>query len=454
MSVAVSRPPVRKSAVAVAIAAAALVTTALLVTPSSAVGPDPQPRVEARTVECVTDTVGVCTVPHGLGVVPSAVLLTPTVPAGQPAYGLSTVDGSVSDAVVGVRASWSAGHLVASTLIRFSMSVFGGALPVPPTTTTQTTTTTVPPVTTTTTALPPVTTTTVPPTTTTTPPPVGLMGWELNASNTGLARNGLTCAGLPQYSGPSKLARGTKLYRLRVTVPLDLAAGDILIDQSCIAPNGTTSVVESLVTTTTCAGDNCTATAVGNVVIRDSEITAEHLSDATIPRSCAFLGVGTLQRNYMHGMGSGICFFETGPTHSALAEGNYVTHLRAANGSHNEAATVRDFRDSPNRTVKFLNNRLDCQTSADTGGLFIQPTWLPIYHLTVQGNYLEGGGYNLYLERTGNATYGDVHSVNNRFRSTGWGPSATVSGPGWVEWRDNYRLDPTKADARGAVVNP
>lgn len=325
-----------------------------------------------------------------------------------------------------------------------------------PTTTTvspTTTTTTVPPVTTTTTTVQTTTTTTAPPTTTT-QPPADLMGWQLTAQNVGLAPHGLTCASLPLYIGPAKPLAGNTISGYRIEQPLDLSNGNLLIEKSCIKPSTTGYHNSFLVTTTVCSGNGCSATTAGNVTIRDSEITADHLSAGTIAKSCAFLGVGTLQRNYMHGMGSGICFFETGTVHSALAEGNYVRGLRSSGDSHNEAATIRDFRNATGRTVKFLNNRLDCSSGNETGGLFIQPTWLPIYNVTIQGNYLEGGGYNLYLERTGNATYGNVRAVNNRFRPTGWGPSATPSGPGYAEWRDNYRYDPTRLNAQGSVVTP
>lgn len=323
--------------------------------------------------------------------------------------------------------------------------------------------------------------TTPPPTTPppTTPPPVGLKGWQLTTTNVGLAPHGLNCdivvynnpnnpndplngkntpggGRLPFYEGPLKPAAGTTIYRQLIRGPLDLSNGNITVDQSCIRPTSTGYHNAFLVTTTICSGNSCSATAAGNVIVRDSEITAEQLSAGSIAASCAFLGVGTVQRNYMHGMGSGICFFETGTVHSALAEGNYVRGLRSAGDSHNEAATIRDFRKNAgdSRTVKFINNRLDCSSGNETGGLFIQPTWSPIYNVTIQGNYIEGGGYNLYLEQTGNASYGNVRAIDNRMRSTGWGPAVTSSGPGYVEWRDNYRYDATKTDGKGAVVNP
>lgn len=291
------------------------------------------------------------------------------------------------------------------------------------------------------------------------PAPSGLLGWQLTTTNIGLAPHGLTCDTLPAYQGSAKPPAGTVIREMRVTVPLDLSNGDILIERSCIRPASVGSHHAYLVTTTACGGSGCQAPLIGNVVIRDSEIDASALPAQTVSQSCAFLGVGTLERNYMHGMGSGICFFETGAVLSARAEHNYVRGLRAwgdasQNGSHNEAATIRDFRDAPGRKVEFLNNRLDCSGGNETGALFIQPTWLPIHNVFIRGNYLEGGGFNLYLERTGNASYGNVNAINNRFRPTGWGAATTASGPGYTSWRDNHLHDSQRPDGKGAPVNP
>lgn len=285
-------------------------------------------------------------------------------------------------------------------------------------------------------------------------------GWMLTTVNIGLAPHGLDCNTLPLYQGSGKPAAGTIIREVRVTTPLDLSNGNILIERACIRPASVGSHHAYLVTTTICEGGECRAPAVGDVVIRDSEIDGSALPAKDIAGSCAFLGVGTLERNLMHGMGSGICFFETGPKHSARATQNYVRGLRSwgdpskPDGSHNEAATVRDFRDAPGRKVEFINNRLDCSGGNETGALFLQPTWLPIHNVTIQGNLLEGGGWNLYLESTKNASYGKVSATNNRFLPTGWGAVANPSGPGFTSWQDNFLYDPLAEDGRGERVAP
>lgn len=283
-------------------------------------------------------------------------------------------------------------------------------------------------------------------------------GWRLNFRNVGLAPYGLGCTrGLSRYTGPARPPAGARIHRKLITVPLDLSNGNIVVSKSCIRPRTTGAHNDFLVTTTRCA-PGCRATG-GRVVIRDSEINGLGMGADQIARSCGFLGIATLRRNVMHGMGSGICYFETGLRRSALAEQNYVTGLRSWGDSHNEAATVRDFRTDVvrDRRLVLRHNRLDCSSGNVTAALFIQPTWDDIRNVDVIGNYLEGEGYNLYLDGTipgESGTYGALRSINNRFRSTGWGESLVAAPPGWAVWRDNYVYNPFRKGKRGRAVKP
>ena len=297
-----------------------------------------------------------------------------------------------------------------------------------------------------------------PPTTPPTTPPTGLLkGWELNASNVGLAPKGLNCASLPEYTGSTSPAAGTVIKNVRVTKGLSLYAGNITIEQSCIQPT-TLNQGQHIVTTNGPCGQNSCPVAPTPVYIRDSEIDASKLSASTIGKSCAFLGVGTLERNYMHGMGTGICFFNTGSQLNATATNNYVHQLRHDADSHNEAATIRDFETdkNPNRRLVFLNNRFDSSSGQDTGALFIQTYGGNIDQVTVEGNLLEGQGYQLGLEAGFGNTYGrNMKAINNRFTGTGWGAAyVTRNGVsyGWGEWKDNYLYKPGATDAQGSAI--
>ncbi|MDX8140994.1 hypothetical protein SK854_02660 [Lentzea sp. BCCO 10_0061] len=286
------------------------------------------------------------------------------------------------------------------------------------------------------------------------PAPAGSPGWKLTQANTGLAAHGLNCDSLPLYTGPGAPAAGTVISGKRIEQALTLFAGNITVEKSCIRPKNLGETAPLITTNGPCGSNSCQVTG-APVTIRDSNIDGSALSAKTIAGSCAFLGVGTLQRNYISGMGSGICFYNTGSSLSGLAEGNYVRGLRSDGESHNDGATVRDFPLDKNagRTLTFRNNRIDCSTGNDTGALFIQTYGGDIDNVTVEGNLLEGGGYQLGLESGFDNLYGrNMKSINNRFSGTGWG-AAYVSQKGasykWAVWQDNFLHDANAPDAKG-----
>lgn len=287
--------------------------------------------------------------------------------------------------------------------------------------------------------------------------PIGpkVRGWHLTTRNIGLGRFGLTCDDLPLYEGPAKPRFGAKIIGKLVTVPLDLSSGGVKVRRSCIRPTYPGGLSDFLVSTTTCA-DTCYPPDRGRTLITDSEVSGFAMADEQVAGSCGFMGVGTIRRTLFRGMGNGICIIDTGTRKSALVEQNYVTDLRAFGDSHNEAATVRDFRGSDaKRSVVFRNNRLAIDLDGNTsGGLFIQPTWESIYHLDVVGNLLEGIGYNLVVTNGlegEDSEYDDLLAVNNRFLSQGYGP-AQVEGPGWDVWRNNHHYAADRPGGRGRAV--
>lgn len=292
-----------------------------------------------------------------------------------------------------------------------------------------------------------------------------LRGWQLTPANTGLAAIGRhTCDSLPRYTGNARVPAGARLADLRFETPLDLSAGDIVIERSCFRPASLSEGTAVLTTTdyARCVDDDCPP-AKGRVEIRDSEISGALVSQRRIARSCAFLGVGILERNYIHDTGSGICFYNTGAQYDAVADGNYVHRLRSygsgGDASHNSAATVRDFPTgvNPLRRMLIRNNRLDIRSGNDTGALFFQ-TAADIDQVRIEGNLFEGEGYQLILESRWGHRYGRALSVvDNRFSVTGYGYGYVYDedarlGYGWSVWTDNYRNDPARPDHRGDAL--
>ncbi|WP_370965900.1 hypothetical protein [Amycolatopsis sp. cg9] len=127
---------------------------------SAAVGPAPAPIVQAAQATCVTDGSGFCTVTHGLGAVPEAVVVSANTPGPFNAFMLNTVQGSFTATTFQVRAMFTQTAPKTFGQIWFTYAAYGAAA-APPTTTPKPPTTTPPPTTTV-----PTTPTTPPPTTT------------------------------------------------------------------------------------------------------------------------------------------------------------------------------------------------------------------------------------------------------------------------------------------------
>lgn len=328
-----------------------------------------------------------------------------------------------------------------------------------PTTTVEPTTTTAEPTPTTTVEPTPTTTvepTTTAPTTTTTPPAAELKGWQINATNTGLAGVGLTCAALPLWTGGEKPAAGTTITERRITHPLDLSNGNITIERSCIQPTNSWIGLALLLTL-----DNNTGTpAPTTVTVRDSDIDGSLLPQYNQGWTTGFQGMGNLHRNYIHHVGSGIAYYGTGRVMSGVAEGNYVDQLigwgdPATNGNHSDGFTVRDFDASqtPGRTLVVRNNRIDCDSANSTGAMFIQTYGGNINNVTMDGNLFEGYGYQLGLEQGWGSTYAGLSLTDNRFSGTGFGPGYVQNGPGFAEQSGNYRNDPAAPDNKGQALS-
>jgi hypothetical protein len=143
-----------KARIALAALAGAPVVTAGVVVfagASSAVGPSPAPIVQAAQATCLTDGNGFCTVAHGLGKVPAAIVVSPNTPSAFNAFTLNTVLGSYTATTFQVRAMFSQTTPKTFGQIWFTYAAYGSAT-APPTTSSETT---APPTTTSTTTTTP-----------------------------------------------------------------------------------------------------------------------------------------------------------------------------------------------------------------------------------------------------------------------------------------------------------
>jgi hypothetical protein len=217
-------------------------------------------------------------------------------------------------------------------------------------------------------------------------------------------------------------------------------------------------------------GNQCSP-ARGPVTIRDSEFDGSYIPLQSAAYGCALHGLAILERNYVHDLGSGLCFVNTGDQYSGSMVSNYVHKLRgygnaATTGSHNETATIRDFPidKNPNRTIVIANNYMDSSESRnnETGAFFIQTIYGKIDNTNIDGNYFKtGGNFALVLEVHGESKlpYGrNMKANNNRldYPAGGYGPGYVERrglSYGWAEFKENYKYDVSKTDAKGAAIN-
>lgn len=285
-----------------------------------------------------------------------------------------------------------------------------------------------------------------------------LKGWQVTTANTGLAAHGMSCSqNLPEYTGPVRVPAGTVISGMRVTKPLILAQGGVIIEKSCLQPTySDQTIIQTWDPNVACPPEEGCPPPAGLSIIRDSEFDGSRLTFSDQAYTTAFKGVATLQRNYIHNVGSGIGIIAAGKTLDALVEQNYVIGLVSfGNGvTHSDAFTIRDLDGSqkPDRVGIVRNNRFNCDGGDESGALFLQ-AWGKINNVTVEGNLLEGGGYQLTLETKDGGTYGNIKAIDNRFSGTGWG-AVNTQGHGWDVWQQNYYNNWSALNNQGAPVSP
>jgi hypothetical protein len=286
-----------------------------------------------------------------------------------------------------------------------------------------------------------------------------LYGWLRNATNTGLASVGLTCDGLPVYTGANPVPAGSRISNVRFTGGVDLSKGNIVIDKSCFKPSNTSIGQGSPVVTTTdfnCSGPGgaCLPTP-AKVTIQNSEWDGTQLDDFHAAWATCFWGIADITNTYCHHFGGGPALYNSGTQLSATFDSNYVTDMiswgdASTNGNHSDGMTVRDFNvdTNPSRKAIFSNNRIEEHTANATAAMFIQDTNSEgIGNVYMTGNLFDGGGYSLEMDHQAPT---ELHITNNRFIKNGFGYCATSFTI--TEFSQNYAFTNTPPDYKGALV--
>lgn len=289
------------------------------------------------------------------------------------------------------------------------------------------------------------------------------VGWLLDETNTGLAGAGIDRETLPLYEPPAGeiqygtwwVPAGTIITERRIEVGgIVLSAGDITFERCWFRP---ASIGQGM----PLFHHAETAPVLPNT-IRDCDIDGSGIAlngDGTNP-ACGGIAVNTsnvrIERCNIRGFGSGVGFsgdqavgLECTYIHD-LAQGEWFL---GSGQSHQDGVTIRGFG-GPEASIR--DNRIVTNPASGmaTGPVFLQATWEDSFfdNILVEGNLLEGYGYGLVLERD-NGEYGtNLRAIDNRFNPyDGW-YCYVERGPGWAEWRDNHRDDPSEADHAGEPV--
>ena len=272
-----------------------------------------------------------------------------------------------------------------------------------------------------------------------------LKGWQLNETNTGLKGD---YSSLTQVvvGDVGKYEYGTLSVNANVTIQnkiipyqLDISAGGITIKNCLIQA--------------TAVGNGMPMVGGMNAIIQDCEIDGSLLPDASVAIGAVAISMGDGQvlRCNIHSTSSGIQMY--GFSGNIIAQGNYIHGLRYVAPAHIDGLTIRRAQGTG---CIVQNNRIITDVVC-TGALFIQPN-NPVNHVLVQGNLLEGSGYNLGLEQNSGGFGSDMSCINNRFNSyaangaNAWGTHYQES-PGWAVWSENYIYDAKGIDGKGTLLN-
>ena len=195
------------------------------------------------------------------------------------------------------------------------------------------------------------------------------------------------------------------------------------------------------------------------MIIRDSEIDGSRLGTEMAALSTGFIGIATVaaelrpssrkRHSAVPFRGGARC-----PGREQLRDRPIRWGDPATTGNHSDAFTIRDFSNAerPDRKAVIRNNRFDCDSPNPTGAFFIQAYAGRIDNVTIQGNLLEGNGYQLALEAK-DSGYSNIKAVDNRFSGTGFGAAYVTGGPGFASWQDNYVYAAAAPSARGTAVS-
>jgi hypothetical protein len=255
-------------------------------------------------------------------------------------------------------------------------------------------------------------------------------GWQLTASNTGLAGAGVDRSSLPVFSGP--VTAGMTISMKKITTGLDLSSvPNVTLDRVWLAPQG---VNRALILGS-------------GTVIKDSDIDGSQMvqNERIAMYGNVSSGSYTVARVHITKVSVGAWLDGSAP---GTMTDTYIHDLISIAGAHVDGFTRR--ADVGALTIN--RSRIDASGNSVTGAFFLQNTWGgKIGGITVKDTYLEGAGYVMTLENRGPGT--SVGMDNVRTRSTGYGNITATGAIGYTAWNVSTYDGSKLPTAAGATVN-
>jgi len=280
----------------------------------------------------------------------------------------------------------------------------------------------------------------------------GAFGWELDATNTGLAGAGIDKNTLPLYTGTDTPTAGTTISLKKITLPtMFCAAGNITFDRCWFAPSG--AAFDTRAGYIFGYDPDLAANQLGDVTFLDCDIDGSAITSSDVFHACAFRGAGSLYRCNIFGFGGAVAYVGSNTVTTSTIEHCYCHDNRGGlfgtpeQQSHNEQVFIFQFGGT---SFNIRNNKFLSFTGSDSAAVFIQ-CWDVIQNVVLEGNALDTIGWDLALEQHGQS-YANMSCISNRFGTSGIGPAYVDGGTGWAVWTNNFRWVPANPNQAGAVV--
>lgn len=260
-------------------------------------------------------------------------------------------------------------------------------------------------------------------------------GWYRTAGNTGLAAVGTTTSMLTAQTVSSDLTVTSRLYRQKIV----LGGNQLIL--------GTGGILEQCeIHSTRIAGQGCVRlVGKGQQILNCDLIIESDTSGESMGIFADALDGVTIRSLRQTGGSMGMWLDGAAGAAPSIVDSWFLSTM-VGGQAHHDGFTRR----AGTAPLTITNSRIWMGDQYVTAAVFLQNTYGPPGGLTLTNSLLEGSGYLLQLDETVSATV-----INNRIRSTGWGPTEVNQTILGFVWSENYVYASSGVDGKGTpLVNP